>query len=71
MTFDEWHKKQPTAFTFDLRKEDHGRVIWDAATKAEREACAAICDRFAARDMHPAECAEAIRMRSNVEVSGG
>ena len=32
---------------------------------AEREACAAICDRFQARDvgMQPAECAGAIRAR--------
>lgn len=27
----------------------------------EREACAELCDRFAARDMRPAECAAAIR----------
>ena len=27
----------------------------------EREACAKVCDRFAARQMHPAECASAIR----------
>jgi hypothetical protein len=35
------------------------------AVKAEREACAAICDRFQARDvgMQPAECAAAIRYR--------
>jgi hypothetical protein len=34
---------------------------------AEREACAAICDRFQARDvgMQPAECAGAIRARGN------
>lgn len=30
---------------------------------AEREACAAICDRFQARGMQPAECAGAIRAR--------
>ena len=30
---------------------------------ATREACAALCDRFALRDMHPAECAAAIRAR--------
>jgi hypothetical protein len=32
---------------------------------AEREACAAVCDRFQARDvgMQPAECAAAIRAR--------
>ena len=28
---------------------------------ARREECAALCDRFAVRDMHPAECASAIR----------
>ena len=35
------------------------------AVKAEREACAAICDRFQERDvgMQPAECAAAIRYR--------
>ena len=32
---------------------------------AEREACAGICDRFAERHMHPAECAAAIRARGN------
>jgi hypothetical protein len=35
---------------------------------AEREACAAICDRFQARDvgMQPAECAGAIRARGKI-----
>ena len=37
------------------------RMMTSAAT--EREACAALCDRFALRDMHPAECAAAIRAR--------
>ena len=39
----------------------------EAAVRAEREACAAICDSFQARDvgMQPAECAGAIRARSN------
>ena len=32
---------------------------------AEREACAGICERFAERYMHPAECAAAIRARGN------
>ena len=27
----------------------------------ERERCAYLCDRFAEREMHPAECAAAIR----------
>lgn len=37
----------------------------DAAIKAEREACAKLCDSFQARDvgMQPAECAGAIRAR--------
>ena len=39
----------------------HSRMMTSAA--AEREACAALCDRFALRDMHPAECAAAIRAR--------
>ena len=32
---------------------------------AEREQCHDLCCRFAARDMHPAECAAAIRLRGN------
>ena len=41
-----------------------------AVAAKEREECAAICDRFAGRDMHLAECAGAIRMRSsNVELT--
>ena len=30
-----------------------------------REECAGLCDRFALRDMHPAECAAAIRAMEN------
>jgi len=39
------------------------------ASTAEREACAAICDRFQARDvgMQPAECAAAIRARGELK----
>ena len=37
------------------------RAIVAAEVAKEREECAALCDRFAARDMHPAECAAAIR----------
>jgi hypothetical protein len=37
-------------------------VAYAAAEVArEREECAELCDRFAARNMHPAECAAAIR----------
>lgn len=39
----------------------------EAAVRAEREACAKLCDAFQARDvgMQPAECAGAIRARGN------
>jgi hypothetical protein len=39
--------------------------FYNRVAAAEREACAAICDRFQARDvgMQPAECAGAIRAR--------
>lgn len=46
------------------------RKIIEAAILFEREECAAICDRFAEREMHPAECAGAIRMRSNAIIQG-
>ena len=38
---------------------------WVAGVRAEREACANVCDRFQERDvgMQPAECAGAIRAR--------
>tara|TARA_R110000868_G_C10458573_1_gene727149 strand:- start:19 stop:252 length:234 start_codon:yes stop_codon:yes gene_type:complete len=41
--------------------------FYNRVAAAEREACAAICDRFQARDvgMQPAECAGAIRARGN------
>jgi hypothetical protein len=47
-----------------IKASDHHRAV-AAAVAAEREACAAICDRFQARDvgMQPAECAGAIRAR--------
>ena len=41
----------------------HARMMTSA--EREREACAALCDRFALRDMHPAECAAAIRARGS------
>ena len=42
-----------------------------AVVAAEREACAAICDSFQARDvgMQPAECAGAIRARGDSETN--
>lgn len=35
----------------------------ELVAKQAREECAEICDRFALRNMHPAECAAAIRAR--------
>lgn len=45
----------------------HSNLVRFAAlvAAAEREVCAALCDRFAERQMNPAECAAAIRNRSN------
>jgi hypothetical protein len=42
------------------------RRLVEAAVEQEREACAKLCDAFQARDvgMQPAECAGAIRARS-------
>lgn len=39
------------------------KVLVQKAAEEEREACAAICDRFQTREMQPAECAAAIRAR--------
>ena len=41
-------------------------MVAAAAKAEEREACAGICDRFAERHMHPAECAAAIRARKDL-----
>ena len=45
--------------------EERLALFADLVAAVEREACAAICDRFALRDMHPAECAAAIRASSD------
>ena len=54
---------------FDV-KHEHLVAFAKLVAAAEREACAAICDRFQARDvgMQPAECAGAIRARGNHEL---
>jgi len=45
----------------------HLVALVNLAIEREREACAKVCDAFQARDvgMQPAECAGAIRARSN------
>lgn len=66
MTFDEWWKEQPTRFTAAGFKDD-AREIWEAATMAEREACAQLCENdengFSTEGKW---CAAAIRARSNL-----
>ena len=73
MTFDEWADGKSVL-------EMDSREVWEAATQAEREACADLCDRiFAKRDLHGKQegadaaefCATEIRKRSNVELTGG
>lgn len=75
MTFDEWYDSSWIGHC----DEDEARVIWNAATKAEREACAKVCDEGAAAlnvigDRDGANgamsCAGAIRMRSNETAKG-
>ena len=41
MTFDEWYATQK----HQLSNEQVCRVIWEAATREEREACADVCRR--------------------------
>ena len=66
MTFDEWMSKQFWAecFVDDL---PNFRTVWNAATKAEREACAKICDEVAEEDQRISAgawaCEQAIRSR--------
>lgn len=52
----------PPRLLADKESYELGRLHGAAA---EREQCHDLCCRFAARDMHPAECAAAIRARSN------
>ncbi len=67
MTFDEWIKEQPEG----VAACDHvtfGRMVWEAATKVEREECAKVCESlFDMEDDSCNEadkCAAAIRARS-------
>jgi hypothetical protein len=45
----------------DYFEADQMRAYGEACARAAIEAAAGICDRFAEREMHPAECAGAIR----------
>ena len=74
MTFDEWYATQK----HQLSNEQVCRVIWDAATKEEREECAKTCESFLDPDIEQntayadqvadgciQQCVNAIRERSN------
>ena len=69
MTFEEWIVKEIPKSGAEYRM---AKAAWDAATKAEREACAKVCDTTWNGDADTYEyteacneCAEAIRMRSD------
>lgn len=79
MDFDQWWRGQPTRFTATGFKDD-AREIWEAATLAERAACAVACEDVHIRPIQGAheeymdgkemavmQCARAIRMRSNAQ----
>ena len=67
MTFDEWAKSRPLG-----EPNSHGyltaKAAWQAATRAEREECAKVCDEYAKESSNPMNfaenCAAAIRARS-------
>lgn len=48
------------ALNLELKAADMREQLAKAREEAIEE-CARVCDRFAERDMHPAECAAAIR----------
>ena len=53
MDFDEWYAGQK----HQLSNEQVCRVIWDAAQKHEREACAVLCDAAAMKMEQEAQAA--------------
>jgi len=72
------------ALAANVFAEALARAAWDAATTAEREACAKVCEHLWQEEAEAAvngtqepkyhdaiECAYAIRLRSNVELRGG
>ena len=67
MTFDEWAKSRPLG-----EPNSHGylmaKAAWQAATRAEREECAKVCDEYAKESSNPMNfaenCAAAIRARN-------
>ena len=74
MTFDEWiAENEPNPPTgFECIGVERMRQVWDASAKAEREACAKVCDELATQRGYcdgpgPKACARHIRQRSNAK----
>ena len=69
--FQWWKTEQDEA---GYKQSDIAALAWAAACKWEREACAKACEdvpiKTARQDIRTA-CATAIRMLSNVELTGG
>ena len=64
-----WHDEMLERFAEIVRADERDKWMERTAIliRGEREACAKVCDAFQKRDvgMQPAECAGAIRARSN------
>lgn len=79
MNFEEWYEEARTKEPY-LNRGISQRDIWEAATKAEREACAKVCEAVIEdyRGSNMGKCAEvvgdkcvdAIRERSNDKLRG-
>lgn len=72
MTFEEWWANWSPEPVKDEYERTLAKRAWEAATKAEREACAKVCENMAnghtttkASALMARECMAAIRMRSN------
>ena len=69
--FEEWWEKNWEGM--GEIADDAGKFIakaaWDAATGYERDACANVCESLF--DMNGGSCAEAVRLRSNVQDQRG
>jgi hypothetical protein len=70
MTFNQWWGSLKWSYAARIFMEPIGRLFaemaWNAAVRAEREACAKVCDELHyAADAYGAQCAAAIRARGN------
>lgn len=62
MTFDEWHEQK--AKYMEPKDIVHWcAAAWEAGAKAEREACAKVCEEWGAWNGVAQDCAASIRAR--------